>query len=139
MPRIIRINHIGIATESIEKALGFFSDALGLNISASELVGGDAAKVVFLPVGESRLELLEPQGATGPIQKFLAGRGPGVHHICMEVEDLTGMLTHLAGQGVELIDKEPRRGAHDTLVAFIHPRSANGILIELVETTSLQD
>jgi methylmalonyl-CoA/ethylmalonyl-CoA epimerase len=139
MPRVLRINHIGLATTSIEAALNVFRDGLGLAEMGGEEVAGDAVRVSFLPLGEARLELLEPVGEEGPVQKFLANRGPGVHHICLEVEDLAGMLQRLKQQGVQLIDEEPRRGAHDTLVAFVHPKSANGVLVELVESSSIRD
>ena len=137
MPRVLRINHIGLATASMAAALDVFRDGLGLEDAGGEYVESDAVRVSFLTLGESRLELLEPVGEEGPVQKFLANRGPGVHHLCLEVEDLPGMLERLKVQGVELIDQEPRRGAHDSLVAFVHPKSANGVLVELVESSSL--
>ncbi len=137
MPRVLRINHIGLAAESIDAALNVFRDGLGLDEVGGEYVKSDAVRVSFLPLGESRLELLEPVGEEGPVQKFLTNRGPGVHHICLEVDDLQGMLQRLKERGVELIDQEPRRGAHGTLVAFVHPKSANGVLVELVESSSL--
>ncbi|HST04513.1 MAG TPA: methylmalonyl-CoA epimerase [Chloroflexia bacterium] len=134
MPRVIRINHIGLATESISDALRVFGDGLGMEIAGGEVVPGDNVRVLFAPVGESRFEFLEPVGDEGPVHKFLEKRGPGIHHICLEVEDLRGMLDHLSALGVELIDSQPRPGAHGTMVAFVHPKSANGVLIELVET-----
>jgi methylmalonyl-CoA epimerase len=137
MPRVIRVNHIGVATADTTAALRVFSEGLGLSAGEPEDVPGDAVRVSFLPLGESRLELLEPLGETGPVQRFLSSRGPGVHHICLEVEDLPGMLRHLAEQGVTLLDKEPRPGAHGALVAFLHPKSTSGVLIELVESSSL--
>lgn len=139
MPRVVKVNHIGVATESIKQALSFFSDGLGLDLAAVEDVDLDCVRAAFLPLGACRVELLEPLGEEGPVQKFLGTRGPGVHHICLEVEDLAGMLTHLAAKGVELIDSVPRTGAHGSLVAFVHPRSACGVLIELVESASLAD
>lgn len=138
MPRIIKINHIGLAVESINEALGFYSGGMGMEVSGQEDVTSDAVNAAFLPLGESRLELLEPVGESGPLQKFLANRGPGIHHICLEVEDLPGILARLRERGVQLIDEEPRRGAHGSLVAFVHPKSANGVLIELVESSSLR-
>jgi len=101
-------------------------------------VPSDAVRATFAPVGESRFEFLEPVGDQGPLQKFLDKRGPGIHHICLEVEDLAGMLDRLREHSVELIDQEPRQGAHGTMVAFIHPKAANGVLVELVESSSLQ-
>jgi methylmalonyl-CoA epimerase len=129
----VKINHIGLATESIEEALRVFGKGLGLEVSGSEDVPGDMTRVTFAPLGESRLEFLEPLGEEGPVQKFLEKRGPGIHHICLEVEDLPGILERLRGQGVDLIDQEPRPGAHGTMVAFVHPKAANGVLVELVE------
>lgn len=134
MPRVVRINHIGLATDGIAGALTMFGDGLGLAMSDADEVPGDHVRVTFAPVGESRFEFLEPVGGEGPLQKFLEKRGPGIHHICLEVEDLPGMLTRLDSLGVELIDKVPRPGAHGTMVAFVHPKSANGVLVELVET-----
>ena len=139
MPRVIRVNHIGIATSDSEEAQRFFVQGLGLTPEASEDVPGDAVCVSFLPIGESRIELLEPIGDAGPVQSFIAKRGQGIHHICLEVEDLAGMLVHLRQQGVALLDEEPRPGAHGTLVAFLHPKSSNGVLIELVESSSLRE
>ena len=138
MPRIIRINHIGLATASIDEALRVFSDGLGLKMDDTHDVPSDAVRATFAPVGESRFEFLEPVGEQGPLQKFLDKRGPGIHHICLEVEDLAGMLDRLRANNVELIDQEPRPGAHGTMVAFVHPKAANGVLVELVESTSLQ-
>jgi methylmalonyl-CoA epimerase len=117
-------------------ALSFFADGLGLVADGVEEVQSEAVRVSFLPVGESRLELLEPIGDEGPVQRFLAARGPGIHHICLEVDDLAGMMDRLAGQGVRLLDTEPRPGAHGTLVAFVHPKSAGGVLVELVQSGS---
>lgn len=139
MPRVLRINHIGLATARMDAALNVFRDGLGLEEAGGDFVESDAVRVSFLPLGESRLELLEPSGEEGPVQKFLANRGPGVHHICLEVDDLPGMLQRLKERGVELIDSAPRRGAHGTLVAFVHPKSANGVLVELVESSSLAE
>jgi methylmalonyl-CoA epimerase len=136
VPRVVKINHIGLATESIEEALRVFGDGLGLEVTGSEDVPGDMTRVTFAPLGEARLEFLEPLGEEGPVQKFLEKRGPGIHHICLEVEDLPGLLERLRGQGVELIDQEPRPGAHGTMVAFVHPKAANGVLVELVEHTT---
>jgi methylmalonyl-CoA epimerase len=134
VPRVIKINHIGLATAGIEEALRVFGDGLGIEVTGGEDLPGDMTRVVFAPLGESRLEFLEPINGEGPVQKFLEKRGPGIHHICLEVEDLPGMLDRLRLLGIELIDEQPRLGAHGTQVAFIHPKSANGVLIELVET-----
>ena len=132
MPRIIRINHIGLAAQEGEAAVAFWQ-ALGLPLAGSEAVPGDRVSVSFLPVGDSRIEVLEPLGDEGPVQKFLANRGEGMHHLCLEVEDLAGLLRQLAAAGVELVDPVPRPGAHGSRVAFLHPRATHGVLIELME------
>lgn len=136
MPRVLKINHIGVATSDAGEALRFFADGLGLGVGGIENVESEAVRVSFLAVGESRVELLEPLGEEGPVQRFLASRGAGVHHVCLEVDDLEGMLARLRAEGVRLLDEEPRRGAHGTLVAFVHPKSAGGILVELVQSGS---
>jgi len=138
LPRVIKIDHIGLAVESISQDLEIFSEGLGLELQGTENVGTDGVVAAFLPVGESRLELLEPMEQEGPVRKFLQNRGQGVHHVCLEVEDLPGLLARLRERGVELIDDQPRPGAHGTQVAFVHPKSANGVLIELVEPTGGQ-
>ena len=134
MARILKVNHIGIATDATSAAQDFFTSDLGLPDGGSEWVPQDQVRVRFLPVGESRLELLQPVGDEGPVQKFLQARGPGVHHLCLEVDDLSGMLDHLKQRGVRLIDDQPRPGAHGSLVAFLHPKSTSGVLIELVQS-----
>jgi len=136
VPRILRVNHIGIATDATGSVQDFFTSDLGLPDGGSEWVPRDQVRVRFLPVGETRLELLQPVGDEGPVQKFLETRGPGVHHLCLEVDDLAGMLDHLKQRGVRLIDEQPRQGAHGSLVAFLHPKSTSGVLIELVQAHS---
>jgi methylmalonyl-CoA/ethylmalonyl-CoA epimerase len=127
LPRIVRINHIGLAVDSIAQALRIFSGGLGLEVQGTDNIATDSVVAAFLPVGDSRIELLEPLGQEGPVHKFLQNRGQGVHHLCLEVEDLPGMLAQLRELGVELIDDRPRPGAHGSMVAFIHPKSANGV------------
>src|SRR4051812_25286559 len=115
MARVLRISHIGLAVQSGAEA-GNFWQALGLPLEGQETVPGEAVSVSFLPVGESHLELLEPLGAEGPVQKFLTNRGEGIHHICFEVDDLRAIMRQLKEAGVELTSDEPRRGAGGTLV-----------------------
>jgi methylmalonyl-CoA epimerase len=129
MARILRIDHIGLAVQDAEAAR--FWEALGLPRSGSETVPAEGVTVDFFPVGPSRIELLEPLGGEGPVQKFLTNRGEGIHHICFEVDDIRGLLAQLGAAGVELTSPEPRAGAEGSLVAFIHPRAAHGVLIEL--------
>jgi methylmalonyl-CoA epimerase len=129
MARILRINHIGLAVQDAQARA--FWEALGLQCTGTEAVPAEGVAVACFPAGESRLELLHPLGEEGPVQKFLTNRGEGVHHICFEVDDLRGLLGQLAAAGVELVNPEPRPGAEGSLVAFIHPRAAHGVLIEL--------
>ncbi len=127
-----RVDHIAIAVRDLESALAFFRDRLGLEVEQVATVERDRVRVAFLPVGETCLELLEPLGDDGPVARFLERRGEGLHHICLEVDDISAALGELGAVGVELIDREPRPGA-EGLVAFIHPRSSRGVLLELVQ------
>ena len=129
----MKINHIGIATKGIDEALKFWSDALGLDNVHTEIVVDQKVKVAMLPLGESRIELLEPTSDDSPISKFLAKRGPGIHHIAVEVDDIEAALANLKSQGMRLIDESPRVGAEGCLVAFVHPASTGGVLLELVQ------
>ncbi|MGB7200969.1 MAG: methylmalonyl-CoA epimerase [Pyrinomonadaceae bacterium] len=130
----MKINHLGIATKGIDEALKFWSDALGLENVHTEIVEDQKVRIAMLPIGESRVELLEPTSDDSPISKFLEKRGPGVHHIAVEVDDIEVALVRLKAQGMKLIDEHPRLGAEGCLVAFVHPSSANGVLLELVQT-----
>ncbi len=127
------IDHIGIAVSSIEQALRFWRDALGLAPGAPEEVPSEGVRVVFLPMGESRLELLEALGPTSPIAKFIAKRGEGIHHICFRVEDLDAALSALEERGARPIAPRTRIGAGGRRIAFVHPGSTGGVLLELKE------
>jgi methylmalonyl-CoA/ethylmalonyl-CoA epimerase len=129
----MKIDHIGIATGSIEEALGFWRDALGLEVKHTETVAEQGVNVAMLPAGEPRVELLEPTGPDSPVAKFLEKRGPGIHHIAVRVADIRAALARLKAEGARLIDEEPRVGAGDCLVAFVHPKSSGGVLLELVQ------
>ena len=129
----MKIDHIGIATNGIEDAAAMYRDLLGVRVTETEEVSGQKVRVAMLPVGESRIELLEATSADSPISKFLDKRGPGVHHIALRVDDIRGTLADLKSKGARLIDEQPRAGAGGCLVAFIHPSSTGGVLIELVE------
>jgi methylmalonyl-CoA/ethylmalonyl-CoA epimerase len=129
----MKIEHIGIATPKIEDALAFWRDALGLTVVHTEEVAEQGVRVAMLPVGEPRIELLEPTHPGSPVAKFLEKRGAGVHHIAVRVEDIRASLARLKRQGARLIDEEPRVGAEGCLVAFVHPSSSGGVLLELVE------
>lgn len=130
----MKINHIGIAVEDIEGARCFWEAALGVQCVHTETVEEQKARVAMLPLGESRIELLEPTQPDSPIGRFLARRGSGMHHIAVEVEDIRASLAKLKSSGVRLIDEAPRTGAEGCLVAFVHPGSTNGVLLELVQT-----
>lgn len=129
---IKKIDHIGIAVSSIEEAVQAYEGALGLELTDVEEVSEQAVRVAFLPVGDSELELVEPLTAEGGVAKFLEKRGEGIHHICFEVDDIEVALQDLAAKGIRLIDEQPRQGVHGR-VAFLHPKSAHGVLIELIE------
>ncbi|HYO63691.1 MAG TPA: methylmalonyl-CoA epimerase [Pyrinomonadaceae bacterium] len=129
----MKIDHIGIATPRLDEALKFWQDALGLEVTHTEEVAEQGVRVAMLPVGEPRVELLEPTGPASPVAKFLEKRGSGIHHIAVRVSDIRASLGRLKGQGARLIDETPRVGAGGCLVAFVHPSSAGGVLLELVE------
>ena len=131
MPK--KISHIGIAVESIEQALPFYRDVLGLEYEGEEVVEEQKVKVAFLVIGESRIELLEPTAADSPVARFLEKNGPGIHHLAYQVDGLEGRLASLKGQGVRLIDESPRLGAHHSRIAFLHPKASGGVLTELCE------
>jgi methylmalonyl-CoA/ethylmalonyl-CoA epimerase len=131
----MKLEHIGIATRGIDEAVGFWRDALGIDIIETEEVEDQKVRVAMLPIGESRVELLEPTSEDSPIAKFLEKRGPGIHHIAIRVEDIRATLARLKESGARLIDEAPRYGAGGCLVAFIHPASTGGVLLELVEHT----
>ncbi|HZH89064.1 MAG TPA: methylmalonyl-CoA epimerase [Pyrinomonadaceae bacterium] len=132
----MKIEHIGIATHKIDDALKFWRDALGLQVVETEEVAEQGVRVAMLPVGEPRVELLEPTSESSPVAKFLEKRGAGVHHIAVRVDDIRSALGRLKEQGVRLIDESPRVGAGGCLVAFVHPSASGGVLLELVEHTT---
>lgn len=131
--RLLKVDHIGIATASIEEGLAVWRDALGLEVDATEEVTEQGVKVCMLAVGDTHVELLEPLSAETAVGKFLAKRGPGMHHIAIEVADINASLAELKNKGARLIDETPRVGAGGCLVAFVHPSSVNGVLLELVQ------
>jgi methylmalonyl-CoA epimerase len=127
------LDHVGIAVADLPASLAFFRDALGLEVEGAEDVASQHVRAHFVPTGESALELLEATAPDSPIARYLAKRGPGLHHITLRVDDIAAALAHLAARGVRLIDERPRPGAEGALVAFIHPASAHGVLVELKE------
>src|SRR5919201_102988 len=130
---ITRIDHIGIAVNDIAEALKVYRDALGLEVTHLADEPEQRVKVAFLPRGESEIELLEPYPGEGPVRKFMDKRGEGIHHICLEVDDIEAALARLAARGVQLIDERPRVNSRGQQIAFIHPKGAHGVLIELYE------
>src|SRR5438067_392151 len=129
----MKIDHIGIATNGIDEAVTIWRDALGLNIGEIEEVAEQKVRVAMLQLGESNIELLEATSADSPVAKFLDKRGPGIHHIAVRVDDIRATLLRMKQQGARLIDEQPRTGAGGCLVAFVHPSSMGGVLLELVE------
>lgn len=131
---IRKVAHIAIAVKSIEDALPFYTHALGMPLPRIEFLSQEGVKIAFLPIGGTEIELLEPVDPQGAVARFLERRGEGMHHICLEVDNLQAELASLAAKGVDLIDREPRQGAQGK-VAFLHPRAANGVLVELIQGT----
>jgi methylmalonyl-CoA epimerase len=127
-----RIHHVAVVVRDLDRALAFYRDQLRLPLDVVMPIDTDGVRIGFLPVGESSIELVEPTRPDTGVARFLDSRGEGFHHVCLEVDDLAAELDRLAGQGVELIDSAPRRGAEGP-VAFIHPRSCHGVLVELIE------
>lgn len=127
-----RVHHVAVVVADLDAALAFYHDKLGLPVEVVAPIESDRVRIAFLPVGESKIELVEPSDETTGVARFLASRGEGFHHVCLEVADLALELARLEGEGVELIDRAPRPGAEGP-VAFIHPRSGHGVLVELIE------
>jgi methylmalonyl-CoA/ethylmalonyl-CoA epimerase len=130
---IQKISHIGIAVKDLERQVHLYRDLLGLELINEEVVEDQKVRVAMLRIGESTIELLSPTSPESPVAKFLEKRGEGIHHVAYEVSDLPGQLAHLTAEGVDLIDKSPRDGAHGKRIAFLHPRSTFGVLTELCE------
>jgi methylmalonyl-CoA/ethylmalonyl-CoA epimerase len=132
------LDHIGIAVKDLTAALAFYRDALGLEIEAPEEVASQRVRAHFVPVGEAKLELLEATAADSPIAKYVDKRGPGLHHITLRVDDIEAALAQLKAHGAKLIDEHPRPGAEGSLVAFVHPASAHGVLVELKQVAGAE-
>jgi methylmalonyl-CoA epimerase len=129
----MKIDHIGIAVKSLAEAVKVYEQAVGLKLAGYDQVDEQGVRVAMLNIGESRIELLEPTGPDSPIEKFMTKRGEGIHHIAVRVDNIEEALARLKAAGVRLIDETPKRGAHNMRVAFIHPASTHGVLMELVE------
>jgi methylmalonyl-CoA/ethylmalonyl-CoA epimerase len=131
-----RIDHIGVAVEDIDSALGLYEGAFEMRLAHRETVEDQGVEAVLLDVGDGHVELLRPLGPETAVGRFLDSRGPGLHHVAYAVDDIDGALRSLAGAGIELIDSEARVGIRDSRVAFLHPRSTGGVLTEIVEPAS---
>jgi len=127
------LDHLGIAVRSLDTALTFYRDALGLAAEGPEEVPAEGVRIAFLPVGESRIELLEPMSADTTVARFLDRHGEGIHHVCLRVADIDKAVADLKQRGAQIVPPDVRRGAGGRRVAFIHPRSTGGVLLELVE------
>jgi methylmalonyl-CoA/ethylmalonyl-CoA epimerase len=133
MPKITRIDHIAIVVDDIDQALGFWRDALGLELAHLEEVPEQKSMIAFLPSGGSEVELVKPTTDDSGVARYLQKRGPGMHHICFEVENIQAALAELKAKGVRLINETPLPGSGGKQLAFIHPESANGVLVELYQ------
>ncbi len=133
---IKKLSHIGIAVKQIDEAIKVYSEALDLKVEGYEEVNEQKVKIAFIAIGESRIELLESADPNGPISKFIEVKGEGIHHIAIEVDDIENQLEKLKSKGLRLIDEKPRIGAHHTKIAFVHPKSVSGVLLELCESTN---
>jgi methylmalonyl-CoA/ethylmalonyl-CoA epimerase len=128
-----RIDHIGVATDDLDGAIALYEGTMGMPVSHRETVESQGVEAVLLDVGEGHVELLRPLGPDTPIGRYLERRGPGLHHVAYAVEDIEGVLGKLKESGIDLIDSEPRVGIRRSRVAFVHPRSTDGVLTEIVE------
>jgi len=130
---LTKINHIGIAVKSLEESLPFYRDNLRMSFDGIEEVAEQKVKVAMLQIGESKIELLEPTAADSPVARFIEKNGPGIHHVAYEVDDIEAVIAKLMADGTRMINETPRSGAHGTRIAFIHPKSSNGVLTELCQ------
>ena len=131
--KLLRIDHLGIAVNTIDEGKNFWTDVLGLAVTDTDTVEAQKTTTAFLPVGESEVELLESTTEDGPVAKFIAKKGQGIQHIAFAVENIEEALQELKDKGVQLIDKEPRIGAGGAKIAFLHPKATNGVLVELCQ------
>ena len=129
----MKIDHIGIAVKSLDQSVRVYRDVIGLDVAGYDQVDEQGVRVAMLSIGESRIELLEPITPESPVEKFMNKRGEGIHHIAVRVDKIEEALERFKAAGARLIDSTPRIGAHNTRIAFVHPASTNGVLLELVE------
>ena len=133
MAQIKRIDHIAILVDDMDKTLSFWRDGLGMELSHVEDVPAEKSMVAFLPVGGSEVELVKPTTDDSGLARYLEKRGPGMHHLCLEVDDIAGMLASMKEKGIQLINETPQTGLGGRKYAFVHPKSANGVMVELYE------
>jgi len=133
MPHVKQINHIAVVVDDMDKALSFWRDALGMELHGLRDVPAEKSQVAFLPLHGSEVELVKPTTDDSGVAKYLAKRGPGMHHLCLEVDDIEGMMAQLKSRGVRLINDKPRAAADGKKYAFIHPESTSGVLVELYQ------
>jgi methylmalonyl-CoA/ethylmalonyl-CoA epimerase len=133
MPKIKSINHVAVVVEDMDESLRFWRDALGIELRELREVPAEQSQVAFLPLGGSEIELVYPTSDDSGIAKYLTKRGEGMHHLCLEVDDIEGMLAQLKAKGVRLINEEPRQTSDGKRYAFVHPESTSGVLIELYQ------
>lgn len=133
MPKVVQVNHVAVVVDDMEKALSFWRDALGMELHELREVSAEKSQVAFLPLPGSEVELVKPTTDDSGIAKYLAKRGPGMHHICLEVDDIDGMMKQLRSRNIRLINEEPRTAADGKKYAFIHPESTAGVLVELYQ------
>ena len=131
--KVLKIDHLGIAVNSVDEGKTFWTDALGLEFEGTETVAEQKVTTAFFPVGESEVELLESTAPDGPIAKYIDKKGPGIQHIAFRVENIEAALQELKEKGVRLIDETPRKGAGGAKIAFLHPKATGGVLVELCE------
>jgi methylmalonyl-CoA/ethylmalonyl-CoA epimerase len=130
---LTKINHIGIAVNSLEESIPFYRDKLSMPFAGIEEVAEQKVRVAMLQIGESKIELLQPTSPDSPVAKFIEKNGPGVHHLAYEVEDIEAAIARLLAEGARMIDETPRNGAHGTRIAFVHPKSSQGVLTEICQ------
>ena len=133
MAKVKRIDHIAVVIDDMQGTLEFWQDALGMEVTHIQDIPAEMAQIAFLPAGGSEIELVKPTTSDSGLAKYLEKRGPGMHHVCLEVDDIAGMLRRLKDKGIQLINEEPRVSADGKQYAFIHPKSANGVLVELYQ------
>ena len=131
--KVLKIDHLGIAVNSIDNGKGFWTDVMGLEFEGTETVEAQKVTTAFFPVGESEVELLESTSPDGPIAKYIEKKGTGIQHIAFRVENIESALQELKEKGVQLIDEKPRNGAGGAKIAFLHPKATGGVLVELCE------